>query len=153
MKIVEKKISELKPYKLNAKRHPESQIEGLAESIRRFGFTQPVVVDKRGTIVIGHGRVEAAKLAGMRAVPCLVLEDLADRDIRALRLIDNRISETGWEGETLRQELKALKFDFEPFAISFEGLVFEPIVPADNKDIDEGGIGIIRKCPKCGHEF
>lgn len=125
MKIVERKISELQPYKLNAKRHPRAQVDGLAESIRRFGFTQPVVIDKEGTIIIGHGRVEAAKKADLTAVPCVVRDDLTADQVRALRLIDNRIAETGWDENLLRQDLKALEFDFEPFAVSFEDILGE----------------------------
>lgn len=127
MKIISKPIKALKPYKLNAKKHPMSQIEGLAESIKRFGFTQPVVLDRKGTIIIGHGRVEAAKKVGLKQVPCVVLSTLTSDEIRALRLIDNRIAETGWNEEILMEDLKALEFDFEPFSIDFNEILMPEV--------------------------
>lgn len=122
MRIQDITIGELKPYKLNAKKHPKSQIEGLAESIRRFGFTQPIVVDGANTIVIGHGRVEAAKLAGLESVPAILREDLSPAEIRALRIIDNRIAETGWDLELLALDLEELEFDLAPFNLNLNKL-------------------------------
>lgn len=119
MKIEYVKIDTLKPYKLNAKKHPKSQIEGLAESIKRFGFTQPIVIDKKNEVIIGHGRLEAAKLAEIEEVPCLRMESLSAKDVRALRLIDNRIAETGWDKELLNLDLKGFEYDFEPFNVEF----------------------------------
>lgn len=123
MKIDYIKITDLKPYKLNAKRHPRTQIEGIAESIRRFGFRQPVVVDSKNEIVIGHGRVEAAKLIPHESVPCVVADDLTPDEIKALRLIDNRSAETGWDAEMLALDLQSFAFDMSPFNISFDGIL------------------------------
>lgn len=119
MKIEYVKIEDLKPYKLNAKKHPQKQIEGLAESIRRFGFTQPICIDKKNEVIIGHGRLEAAKLATLDEVPCLRMESLSAKDVRALRLIDNRIAETGWDKELLALDLKGFEYNFEPFNVEF----------------------------------
>lgn len=122
MKIIEIQISELKKYSLNSKRHPQAQIEGIAESIKRFGFTQPIVVDKNNEIIIGHGRLDAAKLAGLAKVPCVILDSLSEQEIKALRLIDNRIAETGWDTDLLGLDLKEITFDFAPFNIEFSGI-------------------------------
>lgn len=127
MKIKQIQIDKLNPYKLNAKLHPKSQIEGLAESIKRFGFTQPIVIDKKNVVIIGHGRLEAAKSIAMIKVPCLVLESLSKAEIRALRLIDNRIAETGWDTELLELEFEDFDFDFEPFNIDFDEFIEEEI--------------------------
>ena len=142
MKIELIQIDKITPYKLNAKKHPQSQIEGIAESIKRFGFTQPVVIDGKGEIIIGHGRVEGAKLSGLKEIPCVRRNDLNESEIRALRLIDNRISETGWDGELLNVDLESLDFDFEPFNIDFDklriakfdGLTDEDAVPDAPKE-------------------
>lgn len=157
MKIILIKVAALKPYKLNAKNHPQTQIEGLAESIRRFGFTQPVVVDKGNEIVIGHGRVEGAKLAGLKEVPCIRRDDLTKEEIRALRLMDNRIAETGWDREMLRLEFQTLNYDLTPFNVDFSFDIAAPAggaegeaPPDDNKDIDEKELAkTAHECPKC----
>lgn len=120
MKVEELNIDDLKPYALNAKKHPQSQLEGIAESIRRFGFTQPIVIDDKNEIIIGHGRHAAAKIIGYTKVPCVKLDQLDERQVRALRLIDNRIAETGWEHELLAEEMKDLDFDFSSFNVNFD---------------------------------
>lgn len=120
MKITQIKTDDLKPYKLNAKKHPQTQVEGIAESIRRFGFTQPIVIDGSNEIIIGHGRLEAAKLAGLKDVPCIKLSDLSKDEVKALRLIDNRIAETEWDRDLLALEFNELDFDFSRFNISFD---------------------------------
>lgn len=122
MEIQSIKIEKLVPYKLNAKKHPKQQIEGIAESIKRFGFTQPIVVDGKDEVIIGHGRLEGAKLAGLKEIPCVRRDDLTEAEIKALRLIDNRIAETGWDGELLNLDLDSIDFDFESFNIEFDTL-------------------------------
>lgn len=139
MKITNVKLSLLKPYKLNAKNHPKAQIDGITESIRRFGFTQPVVIDGDNEIIIGHGRVAGARQAGMKEVPCIRREDLSPEEIRALRLIDNRISETGWDQAMLAQEMRELKFDFQPFAVSFEEIL-PPVSGLEEEEPDENEV-------------
>lgn len=86
-------IDEVKPYSKNAKKHPKSQIEKIAKSIEKFGWKQNLVIDKDGVLVVGHGRYEAAKLLGLKEVPCVRADDLTEDEVRAYRLIDNRISE------------------------------------------------------------
>ena len=113
----------LRPYPLNAKKHPELQIQGIAESIERFGFTQPLVVDENYGVIIGHGRLAAAKKLGLSQVPIVRLEHLRPNEIRALRLIDNRIAESEWDGDMLALDLEELDFDFSPFHLSFEDLL------------------------------
>lgn len=158
MKIINVKIGLLKPYKLNAKNHPQTQIDGIAESIRRFGFTQPVVIDKKNEIIIGHGRVAAAKLVGLKEIPCIRREDLKDDEIRALRLIDNRIAETGWDQEMLKVEFQTLSYDLTPFNVDFSfdiaaaqgGGAGDEETPGDNKDLDEKELAkTTHECPKC----
>lgn len=96
---------ELKPYVNNAKLHPAEQIEHIANSIREFGFRQPLVIDKDNVLVIGHGRLLAAKKLGIAEVPCVRADDLTDEQIKALRLADNKTNESEWDFDLLGGEL------------------------------------------------
>src|SRR3989304_4109687 len=82
----------VKPYTKNAKEHNAKQIKLIAESIKRFGFLQPIVIDKNNEIVAGHGRYEAAKLLGLSDVPIIKADTLTDKEIKAYRLADNQIN-------------------------------------------------------------
>ena len=116
MNIVEREVDKLIPYSKNAKKHDEAQISNVAESIKQFGFVQPVVVDKNGVIVIGHCRTLAAKKLGMKTVPCVMVDDLTDEQVRALRIIDNKTNESPWDMELLAEELPDIDlsgFDFD----------------------------------------
>lgn len=103
--IVYKNITELKPYKKNAKKHPKEQVERIANSIKEFGFTQPVLIDKNNCVVAGHGRVLGAKKAGLKQVPTICLEDLTPEQIKAYRLADNKLNESDWDTALLMQSL------------------------------------------------
>ena len=116
MNIVEREVDKLIPYSRNAKKHDETQISNVAESIKQFGFVQPVVVDKNGVIVIGHCRTLAAKKLGMKTVPCVMVDELTDEQVRALRIIDNKTNESPWDMELLAEELPDIDlswFDFD----------------------------------------
>ena len=110
-------VSELKPYERNARTHSKKQIKLIARSIERFGFTNPVLIDRINRIMAGHGRVEAAKLLGMDKVPTLRLEHLSDDDVRAVVIADNQLAlRAGWDKQTLALELQVLidlNFDVE----------------------------------------
>lgn len=80
-------ITKLKPYELNAKKHDRKQIENVAESIRQFGWQQPIVVDKDYVIIIGHCRFEAAKLLKLPNVPVHIADDLTDEQVKKLELL------------------------------------------------------------------
>jgi ParB-like nuclease domain len=105
------KIERLKPYPLNSKKHDPSQVARIAKSILEFGWTQPIVVDKDGVIIAGHGRRLAAIELKQTDVPVWVRSDLDDQQVRALRLADNRVAEGGLDTELFRQELATLEFD------------------------------------------
>lgn len=105
MQIVNLAPSALKPYAKNAKRHPTEQIERVAESIRQFGFVQPIVIDKDNVIVIGHCRVMAAKRLDMREVPCVLVDTLTPEQVNALRLADNKTNESAWDIDLLTGSL------------------------------------------------
>ena len=77
--LIERRITELKPYSRNARTHSRKQLKQIAASIERFGFTNPVLISDECEIIAGHGRVEAAKLLGLRSVPTLTLSHLSNR--------------------------------------------------------------------------
>lgn len=122
MEIIQKKVAELIPYAKNTKKHDKKQIANVAESIRQYGFVQPVVADKDGVIVIGHCRVLGAKKLGMKEVPCVCVDDLTPEQVNALRIVDNKSNESEWDMDYLAEELPELDlsaFDFD-FGIKFD---------------------------------
>ena len=116
MRIENRRLAELTPYRANAKKHDAVQVANVAESIRQFGFVQPVVVDRDGVIVIGHCRALAAEKLGMVEVPCVCVDDLTPEQVNALRLVDNKTNESPWDLDLLAAELPELDlsaFNFE----------------------------------------
>lgn len=120
MNIQQISINDLKPYPQNAKKHPAEQVEHIANSIREFGFQQPIVVDKDNVVVIGHGRLLAAKKLNMDSVPCVRADDLTDEQIKALRLADNKTNESEWDFDLLDMELSDIEIDMEQFGFEKE---------------------------------
>ena len=111
MEIQYKRLSEITPYDKNAKTHDQTQINNVAESIRQYGFVQPIVIDRDGVIVIGHCRALAAKKLGMKEVPCVCVDDLTPEQAKALRLVDNKTNESPWDFDLLVPELDGLDLD------------------------------------------
>ncbi len=110
-------ITALRPWKRNARTHSRKQVRQIADSIARFGFTNPVLIDGSATILAGHGRVEAARHLGMETVPCLRLDHMTPDEKRAFVLADNKLAlNAGWDEELLAAELKellAIDLDFD----------------------------------------
>lgn len=140
-------IRKLKPYENNARTHSEEQVEKIANSIKEFGFINPVLIDGNYGIIAGHGRVLGATKLGMTEVPCLFIEDLTETQKRAYILADNKLAlDAGWDDEILRNELEILKdmnfdisiagfddFSFTEERIEFTEDGFEPIPPEEPK--------------------
>jgi len=107
-RIVLRPVAHLRAYSRNARKHPEHQIRKIADSIRRFGFNVPIVIDQDGMVLAGHARLAAAKLLGMHEVPTICVS-LTVTDRRAYILADNRLAEKAeWDWEILSGELQAL---------------------------------------------
>lgn len=100
-------ISQIKPYEKNAKKHPKKQVEQVANSIKEFGFNQPIVLDKENVIIVGHGRFEAAKSLGLKDVPVIKV-NLTKEQANAYRLADNKLNESEWDMSLVVEELKGL---------------------------------------------
>lgn len=136
MNIIEKKLSEIKPYERNPRRNDEA-VKYLVESIKQFGFKQPIVVDRDGVIVAGHTRFKAAKQLGMKEVPCLVADDLTPEQIKAFRLADNKVGEIAeWDMELLEIELDDITLDMSDFG--FDEIQYEDEPVKEQKEVKLG---------------
>jgi len=115
-------IPRLKPYEKNARTHSSQQIRQIARSIETFGFVNPVLIDCNRRIICGHGRVAAAQLLGLKAIPTITIEHLSEAELKAYILADNRLAEkAGWDRDTLAIELQGLiDLNFEVELTGFE---------------------------------
>jgi hypothetical protein len=129
-------VADLKPYPKNARKHSQTQLDMIAASIREFGFVAPVIVDENNMILVGHGRVEAAKMAGLDAVPVRRVTNLSEDQKRGYILADNKLSDLGeWDFELLHQELDSIDIDMTAFG--FDGGGYD----LDFMDFDGTGDG------------
>lgn len=117
MTIIEMELKDVIPYARNAKKHDKKQIDNVAESIKQFGFAQPVVVDKDNNIIIGHCRCLAAKKLKIKTIPVVKMEDLSPEEANKLRLLDNKLNESEWDFDLLSEDIPAL--DFTGFEIDW----------------------------------
>ena len=138
MEIRNISVKELIPYEKNTKKHDKTQINNVAESIKQYGFVQPIVIDKENVVVIGHCRLLAAKKLKMKEVPCVCVEDLTEEQVKALRIVDNKSNESEWDFDFLADELLEIDlsaFDFD-FGIEDEEEETE-IVEDEAPEVDE----------------
>ena len=163
MEIVYKKINELKPYENNSRTHDESQIKQICESIKEYGWTNPVLIDEKGMIIAGHGRVEAGKKLNIKEVPCIVLSGLTEAQKKAYVIADNKMAlNAGWDFNLLSLELENLKeldFDLELTGFSADEIdgLLSTNEDIENNDYEEQDLKEnntqLHKCPECGCEF
>ena len=140
MKVANRNLAELTPYSGNAKKHDSTQIANVAESIKQFGFVQPIVIDRNGVIVIGHCRALAAEKLGMQEVPCVCVDDLTPEQVNALRIVDNKSNESPWDLDILPDELEELDFsgfDFD-FGLEDKGEDYSPDEFGDDFTLPDG---------------
>lgn len=129
--------------------HPrknEKAIEAVANSIEKFGFKNPIIVDKDNVIISGHTRRLASIALGLRKVPVIVGDDMTEEQVKAFRLADNRVAELAvWDEDLLKEEMaKVLDMDLTDFGFKQEVI----------DEILEDNIGITtHRCPKCGCEW
>lgn len=118
MKIIDVSMDQLKPYEKNPRKNDMS-VDYVAESIAQFGFKVPILIDKNNIIIAGHTRYKAAKKLGFKTVPCIVADDLTEEQVKAFRLVDNKVSENSeWDLDLLEFELDSI------FDIDMEGFGF-----------------------------
>ena len=136
MKVEYLSPGELHPYPANAKIHSPEQVKRIANSIKAFGWQQPIVIDKDNVVIIGHGRLFAAQELHLDSVPVVRADDLTEDQVKALRLADNKLNESPYDFSKLEEELAALDiagFDMEQF-----GFVDQEMPLPDNLDAEEG---------------
>lgn len=118
--IVLKELNSLIPYINNARTHDDAQVTQIASSIKEFGFNNPILIDKDGGIIAGHGRLMAAKKLGLLEVPTIMLGHLSDIQRKAYILADNRIAlNSGWDNELLALELQDLDSEIDLSLLGF----------------------------------
>ena len=126
LKVVYRNVSELIPYARNARTHSDEQIERIANSIKEFGWTNPILIDGENGIIAGHGRILAARKLGIEKVPTIELSGLTEAQKRAYIIADNRLAlDAGWDEEMLKLEFAEL--EKEGFELSKTGFSDEEI--------------------------
>ena len=136
-----RRINELKPYEKNPRKN-DSAVDAVAESIKEFGFKNPVIIDKDGVIVAGHTRLKAAKKLGLEEVPVIMADDLSEEQVKAFRLADNKTAElAGWDFELLDSELAEIS-EIDMSAFGFD------IQPEDNAEATEDNYSDPEDLPK-----
>jgi site-specific DNA-methyltransferase (adenine-specific) len=131
MEIKNVKITKLKGYHQNNKRHPQEQIDELKKSLTAYGFIQPIVVDKQNVVIIGHGRLEAAKQLAYTEVPAVQLDQLTEEQVRRLRLLDNRLSDLG------EYDIDNIMFELDDLDDPELNALFKDIIPEEELPEDE----------------
>lgn len=166
-KYVEKKLDEIIPYENNPRINDEA-VEFVKNSIMKFGFRNPIIVDKYGVIVCGHTRYKAAKELGLETVKCIVADDLTPEQIAAYRLADNKTAEMSqWDPEKLDSELEGIQdIDMTDFGFDLDdvgndvddsediGEFFEaaPESEPQEKEAPAKRTKTVT-CPHCGEKF
>lgn len=156
MKVETVSIDKIKPYENNP-RNNDDAVDAVANSIKEFGWQQPIVVDNGGVIIAGHTRYKAAKKLGYKEVPIVVADNLTKEQVNAYRLADNKVGElANWDTKKLDDELQALldQIDMTDFGFD-ENIEFDP---ADDIDVDLETDDKDKKliqvtCPNCGEVF
>ena len=149
-------VKELIPYEKNTKKHDDVQINNVAESIKQYGFVQPIVIDKNNVVVIGHCRLLAAKKLKMADVPCVCVDDLTEEQVKALRIVDNKSNESPWDFDFLADELADLDLSDFDFDFGIDTGTEKSKVNIDDFFVDAEQKPKERKkiqCPHCGEWF
>jgi ParB family transcriptional regulator, chromosome partitioning protein len=148
--IVYKKVSELKLNEKNPRKN-DNAVEMVANSIKQYGFRTPIIIDNKNVVWCGNTRLKASRMLGMEEVPCIIVKDLTQKQIRELALLDNKLNEVAeWDYNLLSLELEDLNFE------GFENLDWGIEQPLEFEETDdEPEISEVEKklckCPVCGH--
>lgn len=145
--IIYKKTEQLVNYTKNSRKHSTDQIKRIENSIKEFGFTNPILIDKNSVIVAGHARVEAAKNLGIDSVPTIELSDLTDTQIRAYVIADNKLSDLSFfDDAILKEELESLnELNFDLSILNFEDF-FENKISENIVDEITNNYSVVVEC-------
>lgn len=162
MQVENWNIEDVKPYENNPRKNDEA-VEKVANSIKEFGWQQPIVVDKDGIVIVGHTRLKAAQELELDEVPVLVAKDLTDDQAKAYRLADNKTGELAiWDFPKLNIELEDidwLDMNMEDFGFGInsyfeDSVTKEPENTSKEIDLDEFSDDKFEcECPRCGFRF
>lgn len=166
-RIEMRRLDDLREYENNARKITAKSVDYVARSIAESGFLNPLVVTKDGEIVCGHVSARAARQAGLDTVPCVIIEDLDEEQVKAFRLADNKTASMAiWNTESLKEELAKLTGE----AFSLEGMGFDEKMLGEvagsteaaevkntseelDLDGDFGDDAFEHECPHCGLKF
>lgn len=159
MKTGSRKISDIKPYEFNNRNHSDEQINLIAKSIKEFGFTQPLVIDENNILLVGHGRLLAAKHLQLKEVPVLQITGLSETKKRAYRILDNKLqNDSTWAFNNLELELDALEdegFNLPEWGLDELKSLFEKSITEPTEDLSnslESQFKIEISCLSEGHQ-
>lgn len=145
MNVIELKLEEIKPYEKNPRKN-EKAVDAVANSIKEFGFKNPIILDEDHVIISGHTRRLAAIKLGLKTVPCVIAIDLSEEQVRAFRLADNRVASfSTWDEQKLKDEIAEINnIDLSDFGFKKDHIedIFREKEPEK-----------VHICPKCGHEW
>ncbi len=152
-------LSSLKEYSKNAKQHPADQVEAIAYSLTKFGQTNPLIVDKTGTVVAGHGRLLAMKKLGWTEAKILRVDEWTEDMAKEYRILENKSAESFWDLETLNRdlatfdsyELVSLFPELEP--VDLDNVAYNEGKSLGEKEIDIDGEEFAHTCPVCKFKF
>lgn len=164
LKIEYKDVIELTPYENNSRTHSDDQVEKIAKSIQEFGFNNPILIDEKGIIVAGHGRLLAAKKLGVFNVPTITLTGLTDDQRKAYLITDNRLAELGeWDHNLLLDEVNSLMdldFNLDDIGLddSFIGSLnsyeqYEPVLDPSKNQVDITEAQVEKQEKKMGEAY
>ena len=143
LKIVYKPLDSIYYYENNPRRN-EKAVKSVRNSIKEFGFLNPIILDKDNVIICGHTRFLAAQQLGIENVPTIIADDLTEEQVTAFRLADNKVAEIAvWDKDKLHQELMELKDIFNMADFGFKS----------EKENIEKELRKTHKCQKCGYEW
>lgn len=146
------KIETVIPYENNPRLN-DNAVDYVANSIREFGFKNPIIVDKHNVIIAGHTRLKASQKLGLKEVPIIRATELTDEQVKAFRLADNKTAElASWDYPVLDEEIGTLDLDMSLFGFNSNGTI-EGSDARESNDIDLEQKGQTIKCPCCGFEF
>ena len=151
MELIKKKVSELIPYINNSRTHSEEQITQIVSSIKEFGFTNPILIDKDNSIIAGHGRLQAVKRLGYEEVPCILISGLTKTQIKALIIADNQLAlNAGWDLEKLSVEIEGLEDEkFDISLLGFDDKFLNNLMKEEIKGLtDDDSVPEVKENPK-----
>lgn len=152
IKLIRKKVNDLLPYENNP-RHNDDAVDPVSESIVKYGYKVPIIIDGDGTVVTGHTRLKALQKLGIEEVDVILADDLSDEQVREFRLVDNKVSEFAkWDSVKLEEEMASLENSLEGFGfISLSDIDYDQFFEDVTEEKEKKKKTVV--CPHCGEEF